>query len=261
MQELDENSVARLLPDLASSGASLIPEVRLQEPIAFSGVLANRLLASLPGPDLSRLLPYLHPVSLTDGEDILRSGEAADSVYFPESAVISHLHLLEDGSTTAATIIGNEGMVGLSSILDARPAAYSSHVTVGGRATRVATNVIQKEFARGGALQRIILAYAHARLTQLSQQAVCNGRHLMFGRLCTWLLMVHERAVDQPLRLTHERIAQHLGARRAGITSACKQLRAESVITYQRGLIVVSDQPRLATLACECYAMLQSLSA
>lgn len=270
MQEIEDNPVSTdvfntnvsVIQQIPARGNRLLPFPPSSKSAArFSGLLTNRLLVALPGSDFARLLQYLEPVTLVAESDMVKFGESAEFVYFPETAVISQLHLLEDGNTSAAAIIGKEGLIGLSAILDSRPALYWSHVTIGGSAVCASVEVIRKEFARGSFLQKVLLAYAQSRLTQLSQQAVCNGRHLMFDRLCTWLLMVHDRAGNQALPLTHEKIAQHLGARRAGVTSSCHTLRDQNVIRYQRGMITICDRERLETMACECYGVMKQLGA
>ena len=228
-----------------------------QEPIAFNGLLTNKILTALPGPDFAQLLPYLEPVSLSAGQDIYLLGDTIDFIYFPETAVVSHLYFLEDGSTTGSAIVGNEGVVGISAVLDSRPASYWTQVTVGGTAVRVQPKAIREEFARGGAMQRLLLAYTRGRLAQLSQRAACNGRHTLRERLCTWLLMVHDRVGDEEILLTHENIAHHLGGRRAGISTVCNALRDQGIISYRRGRLRIADRALLEQVACECYRALR----
>jgi CRP-like cAMP-binding protein len=225
-------------------------------PVPFNGLLTNKLLTALPGEDFASLLPYLAPVSLSSGEDLYRSGKGLSHVYFPETAVISHLYFMQDGSMASAAIIGRDGMVGLSPIFGARTPLYWAQVTIGGIALRVEMDVIRREFARGGAMQNLLLDYANSRLMQLSQRAVCNGRHRLDERLCTWLMMIHDRAGEEQLPLTHEEIAHHLGARRAGVTTACNTLRDHEIINYRRGLIRILDRQKLESAACECYQAL-----
>lgn len=230
---------------------------KLVKPFPFSGLLTNKLLTQLPGEDFARLLPQLEPVSLSCGEDLYGRLESIHHVYFPETAVISHLYFLEDGSMTSAAIIGREGLVGLSRIFDAPPPSHLTQVTIGGSALRVETEVVKNEFVRGGEMQRLLLGYTGARLTQLSQRAVCNGRHKLDERLCTWMLMIQDRVGEEQLPLTHEEIAHHLGARRAGITTSCNVLRDTGAINYHRGMIRILDRQKLEAAACECYRALR----
>lgn len=228
--------------------------------VAFNGVLTNRLLALLPGADFARLLPSLEPISLSAGNKLHAFGESTRFAYFPETAVIAHLYLLEDGSMPAVSVIGNDGMIGLSAIFAAAAPLYETHITIGGTALRVSAEILRQEFARGGALQQVILNYASARMAQVSQKAVCNLRHKLDERLCTWLLMVQDRAREKVLRLTHERIAHYLGTRRAGISSACNVLRAGGIINYQRGSIRILERDLLEAAACECYQTFRQIA-
>jgi CRP-like cAMP-binding protein len=219
--------------------------------------LTNQILASLPAPELKRLLPFLDPVTLQRSEEVARSNEYGDCVYFPESVVISHLYLLREGGATAAAVIGNDGVVGLSALMESGPPTHSTRVIIGGEGLRVRADVIKQEFARGETLQRLVLAYMSKRLAQVSQRAVCNARHRLAERLCTWLLMIDDRTDDKALPLTHADIANHLGARRAVISGCCHGLRTRGLITYKRGHIVIRNRKMLEAAACECYQVLK----
>ena len=229
----------------------------IPQPIPFNGLLTNSLLASLPGLEFEELLRYLEPVSLQAGHELYGFQKNIDYVYFPETAVISHLYLLEDGSTSGASIIGSEGMVGLTAVLGSRPPYYWTQIIVGGSALRIRAEVIKDEFARGRTLQQLLLGHISSRLSQLAQRAVCNGRHRVHERLCSWLLMIQDRVNEEELPLTHEQIAHHLGARRPGITASCNTLRDNGVISYHRGLIRILDRPTMEASACECYQALR----
>jgi CRP-like cAMP-binding protein len=230
------------------------------KPVPFNGLLTNKLLTALPGEDFARLLPHLEPVSLSCGRDLYGFGEGVRDAYFPESAVVSHLYILEDGSTTEAAMIGKDGMTGLSAIFAAPAPTHWTQVIVPGTALRMSTQVLKQEFSRGGAMQRLLLAYAGARIAHLSQRAVCNGRHTVEERLCSWLLMIHDRVGEDHLPLTHEQIARHLGTRRAGITTAATSLRGRKVIGCSRGQIRILDRQGLEQSACECYRTLSRLN-
>lgn len=220
-------------------------------------LLTNKILNGLPNVDFQRLLPHLEPVSIKSGDQVYRSGDDINSIYFPESAVISHLHVLGDGSTTEVSIIGSEGMIGLSALLVSQPPAYWTKATVGGSALRVRLEIMKREFDSGGEVQRLLLRYARARMDQLSQRAVCNGRHTVEERVCSWLLMLHDRVKENQLMLTHEQMALHLGVRRAGVTGIATNLKDRGIIDYKRGTVRIIDRQRLEATACECYEVVR----
>lgn len=255
------NSLATAAPAThreTEAGVGINGVPRIPEPIPFNGLLTNKVLASLPESEFGELLPFIEPVSLMAGQELYGFRQEVDFTYFPETAVISHLYLLEDGGTSGASIVGSEGVVGLSAIFGSGPPAHLTQVIVGGSALRVRAEVVRQEFVRGRSLQQLMLRHINARLAQLAQKAVCNGRHRLQERLCTWLLMIHDRVSEERLPLTQEQIAQHLGARRPGITECCKALRDNGIISYHRGLIRILDRPTLEESACECYRALTS---
>ena len=231
------------------------------EQTALNRLLSNKLLAALSGEAFARLFPHVEPVSLAAGADVYKAGEEIHHIYFPENVVISHLHILEDGSSVEAALIGREGIVGLSAVFNAHPPSYWTQIAVAGSALRVRKEVVKNEFARGGALQELILSYASSRLAHLSQRAVCNSRHKIVERLASWLLMVHDRAGEDQLMMTHEQIARHLGTRRAGVTNVVTDLRDKHIIDYGRGHIRVLDRRALEAAACECYGVLGEVNA
>jgi CRP-like cAMP-binding protein len=122
---------------------------------------------------------------------------------------------------------------------------------------RIRLECIKQEFARAGGFQKAIFSYTNSRLSQLSQRAVCNGRHTLQQRLCTWLLMVRDRTTEEQLPLTHELIAMQLGARRAGVTNACNTLKDCGILGYRRGSIRILNRALLEAAACECYGALR----
>jgi CRP-like cAMP-binding protein len=225
--------------------------------IPFQGLLTNKLLVALPSEEFDRILQYLEPVSFIANQQVYEVGQSIEYIYFPETAVVSHIYLLEDGNKTGAAIIGNEGLLGLSSILDSRPALNFTQVVIAGNALRLNVQILKGEFNRNGVLQQLLLGYVRVRLTELSQRAVCNGRHTLKERLSTWLLMIDDRLTDHKILLTQEQIAQNLGAKRASISDLCNEIRDEGIIAYRRGMIRLVSRARLEAVACECYRTLQ----
>ena len=113
------------------------------------------------------------------------------------------------------------------------------------------------EFKRHEELQKLLLRYTQARITQMAQTAVCNRHHSIDQQLCRWLLLSLDRLPDNRLIMTQELIANMLGVRREGVTEAAGKLQRQGVIEYHRGEITVLDRPRLETLSCECYAVVK----
>jgi hypothetical protein len=114
-----------------------------------------------------------------------------------------------------------------------------------------------EEFDRGGPMQRLLLRYTQALITQTSQTAACNRHHSLDQQLCRWLLLTLDRQPSNELILTQELVANMLGVRREGITEAAGKLQQAGIIRYRRGHITVLDRSGLEDHACECYEVVK----
>lgn len=222
----------------------------LQRPLEPTG---NRLLAMLPNGDYERLRPYLEPILLPLGEVICDSGEQMPSIYFPVTAIISLLYIIENGAVAAMGMTGNEGLVGIALVTGGNTMPNRAVVQSAGAAFRMKTQVLRDEFERGGSFQRLLLLYTQALITQIGQTAVCNRLHTVEQQLCRWLLYSHDRSNTDELVMTQELIANVLGVRREGVTIAAQRLQNQGLISYARGHIHVLDRQGLERAACECY--------
>ncbi len=219
--------------------------------------VGNRLLAMLPREEYERLLPSLEPVSLTLGEVIYESGGQQNYIYFPTTAIISLLYMMENGSSAEMGVAGNEGLVGIALFMGGNTAPNRAVVQSAGDALKMKTKVLQDEFARAGMFQQLLLRYTQALMTQMSQTAVCNRLHTVEQQLCRWLLLSRDRLNTDELVMTQELIANMLGVRREGVTSAAQRLQENGLISYVRGHIQILDRTGLEATVCECYAVVK----
>ena len=217
----------------------------------------NRLLAALPEADYEVLLPHLEPVAMPLGMVVYESGDVQHFVYFPVDSVVSRLYVLENGASTELAVTGKEGLVGISLIMGGQSTLNRAVVQCAGHGYRVRGTVLRKLFGAGGEAQHLLLRYALALITQMTQTAVCNRHHVVDQQLCRWLLLMLDRLDSSEVHMTHELIANMLGVRREGVTEAAGKLQAERLIEYNRGRIRVLDRERLEARACECYAVVK----
>jgi CRP-like cAMP-binding protein len=216
-------------------------------------MLSNRILNQLPDADFARLLPLLQPVSLSANERLAESGEIVPFVYFPENSIISCQADMQDGKTAEVGMVGKDGVAGLPALFGSRPAVHSLTVTIGGSALRLRRQVLDQELSRGNGLQHMLAPYVGDYVTQVAQRAACAILHRMEQRFAVWLLMVTDRLDSGVVEITQERIAEHLGVRRAGITVVAHELQTLGAIAYTRGHLRVLDRSLLKKVACECY--------
>ena len=106
-------------------------------------------------------------------------------------------------------------------------------------------------------MQRLLLRYTQALITQMAQTAVCNRHHSIDQQLCHWLLLSMDRLPSNELKMTQELIANMLGVRRSGVTEAALKLQDAGLIRYGHGHIEVLDRPGLEKRVCECYGVVK----
>ena len=217
----------------------------------------NRLLAMLPQEEYERILPHLSHVSFSLGEVVYESGGRMSYIYFPTNAVVSLLYMMENGSSAEMGMAGKDGVVGIALFMGGGTMPNRAVVQSAGGAFRMRAQVLQDEFARGGAFQRLLLRYTQALITQMSQTAVCNRLHEIEQQLCRWLLLSHDRLDSDELVMTQELIANMLGVRREGVTTAAGRLQEQGLISYVRGRIRILDRGGLEAAACECYKVVK----
>jgi CRP-like cAMP-binding protein len=217
----------------------------------------NALLAVLPKGERERLFSHLEPISMKLGQVVYESGSRQEYVYFPTTAIVSLLYVMEDGASAEIAVVGKEGIVGISLFMGGETTASRAVVQSAGAAFRLSGQLMKREFMRAGPMQHLFLRYTQALLTQMAQTAVCNRHHSVDQQLCRWLLLSLDRLPSNKLAMTQELIANMLGVRREGVTEAAGKLQSAGLIQYSRGQITVLDRPRLEARACECYAVVR----
>jgi CRP-like cAMP-binding protein len=217
----------------------------------------NQLLAALPDAEWQRWLPQLEPVDLPLGQVLYESGATLSHVYFPTTAIVSLLYVMENGASAEIAVVGREGVVGISLFMGGESTPSRAVVQSAGQGFRLLARTIKDEFNRAGPVMHLLLRYIQALITQMSQTAVCNRHHSLDQQLCRWLLLSLDRLEGPELVMTQELIANMLGVRREGVTEGALKLQQAGLIRYSRGRITVLDRPGLEQRSCECYAVVK----
>lgn len=220
----------------------------------------NRLLAEMlvNSDTKDLLLPHLKTVVLERNQVLYEQGDTIEFVYFPIESIVSSLAIMEDGTTLETSMVGCEGLIGISAILGSGISRQWLWVSISGLALQLEARFLDRLFVQNEEALKTLLRFYRSTITQVSQRCVCNTRHTVLERLCCWLLMVHDRVGSGNLRLTQEMIASRLGARRAGITVAAGVLQAMHAIEYRRGQLHISEREVLERAVCECYTIMQN---
>jgi len=217
----------------------------------------NHLLAALSQSDGERIFPNMEYLPMPLGEALYEAGDTMNYVYFPTSAIVSLLYVMEDGASAEIAVVGNEGIVGIALFMGGETMPNRAVVQSAGHAYRMKGQILKQEFNRAGPLQHLLLRYTLALFSQMAQTAVCNRHHSVDQQLCRWLLLSLDRLPANELVMTQELIANMLGVRREGVTEAAGKLQDAGLIHYSRGHITVLDRPGLEARVCECYEVVR----
>jgi len=217
----------------------------------------NQLLAALPKAEMQRWLPKLESVDMPLGSVMYESGGTLSHVYFPTTAIVSLLYVLENGASAEIAVVGNEGIVGVSIFMGGGSTPSRAVVQSAGKGYCIQASLLKEEFDRAGPVLHLLLRYTQALLTQMAQTAVCNRHHSLDQQLCRWLLLSLDRLQGSELVMTQELIANMLGVRREGVTEGALKLQQAGLIRYARGHITVLDRAGLEKRSCECYAVVK----
>jgi CRP-like cAMP-binding protein len=211
----------------------------------------------LPGAVRDRWLSQLEFVELALGDVVYEPGATLSHVYFPTTAIISLLYVMENGESAEIAVVGNEGIVGVSLFMGGKSTPSRAVVQSAGTGLRLKAEILEEEFNQGGPVLHLLLRYTQALLTQMAQTAVCNRHHSLDRQLCRWLLLSLDRLESNELIMTQELIANMLGVRREGVTESASRLQSAGLIRYARGRVLVLDRAGLEKRTCECYAVVK----
>jgi CRP-like cAMP-binding protein len=223
----------------------------------LSNPLNNQLLAALPDAEWKRWRTHLEVVEMPLGQVLYESGGTLTHVYFPTTAIVSLLYVMENGASAEIAVVGNEGILGISLFMGGESTPSRAVVQSAGQGYRMTAEAMKNEFNRAGPVLHLLLRYTQALITQMAQTAVCNRHHSLDQQLCRWLLLSLDRLQVSELNMTQELIANMLGVRREGVTEGAMKLQHAGLISYSRGRIKVLDRAGLERRTCECYAVVK----
>jgi CRP-like cAMP-binding protein len=217
----------------------------------------NSLLSALPGPVRDNWLPHLESIEMPLSQVVYEPGAILSHVYFPTTAIVSLLYVMENGAAAEIAVVGNEGIVGISQFMGGKSTPSRAVVQSAGQSLRLNAEILEREFNRAGPVLHLLLRYTQALITQMAQTAVCNRHHTLDQQLCRWLLLSLDRLQGDELAMTQELIANMLGVRREGVSEAALKLQSAGLIKYARGHIKILDRAGLENRTCECYAVVK----
>jgi CRP-like cAMP-binding protein len=217
----------------------------------------NQLLAALPETEFQRWQSNLEYVDMRLGEVLYEAGSTLTHVYFPTTAIVSLLYVMQNGESAEIAVVGNDGVVGISLFMGGDSTSSRALIQSAGGAYRLAAQLMKEEFDRGGPVLHLLLRYTQALITQMVQTAACNRHHSLDQQLCRWLLLSLDRLQGTDMVMTQDLIAHMLGVPRDGAANGALKLQTAGLINYAEGRIRVLDRGGLEKRTCECYAVVK----
>jgi CRP-like cAMP-binding protein len=219
--------------------------------------ISNLILASLPDAEFKLLRPHLEPTPLPQHQILHEPGQTIDFIYFLNEGMCSLVALSRDGRSVEVGIVGREGMVGMSLTVGLQQSAFRAIMQIGGAGLRIRAEIFQEVLLVSPVLRAELSRFALMHGMQVAQLAACNRLHEVNQRLIRWLLMCQDRLESDKLPLTHEFLAQMLGAGRPSVSLATAGLENAGLIENLRGTVKILDRKSLEEIVCECYEVIQ----
>lgn len=217
----------------------------------------NKLLSHLSRDECERVCPHLELVRVETGQVLCGPGEKSGHAYFPLDCFFSLSHIMEDASSYAAALVGHEGVLCHSVLVDAAM-PYTVVCQSAGHVIRIRADILQREFGCSHWFSRRLLRYSQALMAHMGLNAACTRHHGLTEQLSQLLLQIGDRLSFDEIALTQESISSLLGVRRERINKAALELQDDGIIRYSRGRIHILDRLRLLERSCGCYAAIKS---
>jgi CRP-like cAMP-binding protein len=213
----------------------------------------NHLLAAIPDAEYRRWSRHLELVDMPLGQVVCEPGAELEYAWFPVTAIVSLLYVMQDGESAEIALVGNDGVLGVTLFMGGNSTTIRAVVQSAGTGYRLPASELEAEVARGGATLRLLLLYTQSLLTQMTQTAACNRHHTLNQQFCRWLLLSFDRLQGNEMVMTQKLIAKMLGVKSAQVTASATALQATGAIDYRNGRITLLDRAALERTSCECY--------
>ena len=219
---------------------------------------SNRLLLALPSRNLRQILPELEEVRCHREQVLIDADASLDSIFFPDSGVISVMAVYSDGGTIEMATIGREGCTGVQAIFGSKSSSIRFFVQIPGSAAKMSCAAFARAMGSMPSFRSLMYAYVQAFLEQVLVSVACNGTHSLKERLARWLLMMRDRCDDDALQITQNLLAEMLGVQRPTITNAARELERAGLIARGRRQVTILDRQGLVGASCECYQLVRA---
>ena len=188
---------------------------------------------------------------------LYRPGQKISKIYFPTTAVLCMLTVMEEGGSIESATVGSEGASWISASLGSATMPCQTMVSVGGEAYVLAAKLVEQENKRNGVFHNILVEYSHALMISILRTGACNAIHSTKQHCIRWMLTTLDRTSVDRFSITQEFLASLLGCGRPTLTILLGELESSGAIAVERGRIIILDRDCLKKHGCECYTVIR----
>lgn len=221
---------------------------------------SNLILDSLDKETRSHIISVATLVTLADDELLCAANGSSRYVYFPTEGVATMTARGFDGEVADVALVSRDSAPGAEALLGPMLFGCDCRMLTSGLAYRLAHEDALYCFNAYRDFRAALLLYIQDRMAFQQQLTLCFSNHEVEGRLSRWLLIADSLSAGSALKVTHDRIAKHLAARRSTVTVIMGSLKKAGIVQYARGSVQIVDRSTLEKQACNCYAAWQKLA-
>lgn len=218
---------------------------------------SNYFLNGLSNGARAAIEAHLVPFEMQQGAILHDEGDLIETVYFPESGLISLVALLQSGEAIEVAMVGMDGVAGGAGAIGDATAICRSVVQIAGSAMSIRANKLHEIAQSDAELQQAVARFDRLIFLQTAQSSACIAAHNVSARLAKWLLRCRDLTKSDELDLTQEFLGEMLAVRRASVSVVASELQKCGLIKYARGHIKITDPEGLENAACECYGVIR----
>jgi CRP-like cAMP-binding protein len=202
-------------------------------------------------------MPEVEHMVCQRGQVLMDADSSLDSIFFPDSGVVSVVAVYANGDIIEMATIGREGCSGVQAAFGAQSSSVRLLAQIPGSATQMSRPAFTRAMKTIPSFHQLIFAYFQAFLEQVLVSVACNGAHSLRQRLARWLLMMHDRCDEDILLITQSLLAEMLGVQRPSITNVAREMERKGMIKRGQREVTIVDRRGLMRASCECYQLVR----
>lgn len=228
----------------------MLKQIHIEGPRPCFSRATTSFLSHLAPSDLARIEPHLEICPVARGHILVEPLLESKFVYFPQGPLVS----LAQGNRVEVGVIGSEGLVGWSALIDHKRSPYTA--TVRGRdgtVFRILAEQLLTILKANHSLELAVSQFVNSMNVQMAETIGAYASHRVDVRLARWILLRHDRVGGDEILVRHDEVAENVGARRASVTDYLHILEGDGLVRCRRGRILVRDRSGLEYVAEGCY--------